>query len=140
MELDDSVHNQVTILSEEGDAFVENGNYDDAIKKYKSALNLLPAPKNQWEAGTWLYVAIGDAFFFAENYKATYDYFMDALNCPDATDNPFIHLRVGQALYHLENEAGAVDALLKAYMLDGEEVFEAEDDMYLEFLKSKVNL
>ncbi len=140
MELDDTIHDQVTALSEKGDSFIEEGNHVDAIKKYKSALDLLPAPKNQWEAGTWLYVAIGDAFFFADNYQATYDAFMDALNCPDATDNPFIHLRIGQALYHQNNETGAVDSLLKAYMLDGEEVFEAEDDMYLEFLKSKVNL
>lgn len=140
MELDDTIHDQVTILSEEGDSYIENDSYADAIKKYKSALNLLPAPKNQWEAATWLYVAIGDAFFFANDYQAAYDAFMDALNCPDATDNPFIHLRIGQALYHLGNEADAVASLLKAYILDGKEVFEAEDNMYLELLKSKVNL
>ncbi len=140
MELDDSVHNQVTVLSEEGDALAESGNYDDAIKKYIVAMDLLPAPKNQWEAATWLYVAIGDAFFLADDYQATYNYFMDALNCPDATDNPFIHLRVGQAQYHLGNEDAAVNYLLKAYMLDGEKVFVAEDGMYLDFLKSKVNL
>ena len=140
MELDNNIHHQVTILSEQGDSFIENGNHVDAIKKYNLALGLLPAPKEQWEASTWLYVAIGDAFFYADNYQATYDYFMNALNCPDATDNPFIHLRVGQALYHLEHYDKSIDSLLKAYMLDGEEVFENEDDMYLIFLKSKVNL
>lgn len=140
MELDDNTHHQVTALSEEGDGFIENGNHIDAIKKYNLALDLLPTPKDQWEASTWLYVAIGDAFFFADNYQATYDYFMDALNCPDATDNPFIHLRIGQALYQLDHHDKAIDSLLKAYMLDGEEVFENEDDIYLDFLKSKVNL
>ncbi len=140
MELDDNIHQQVTTLSEEGDDLIENGNYIDAIKKYNLALDLLPTPKDEWEASTWLYVAIGDAFFYADNYQTTYDYFMDALNCPDATENPFIHLRIGQALYHLDHHDKAIDALLKAYMLDGEEVFENEDDIYFDFLKSKVNL
>lgn len=140
MELDDNTHQQITRLSEQGDVFAENSAFDKAIKQYQDALKLLPDPKNQWEASTWLYVAIGDAFFYATNYKEAYNNFMNALNCPDALDNPFIHLRIGQSLYHLESYDKAIDSLLKAYMLDGEEIFEDEDSIYLDFLKSKVNL
>ncbi len=140
MELDENIHYRITALSKEGDSFIENGNHIDAIKKYNLALDLLPAPKDQWEASTWLYVAIGDAFFYADNYQAAYDFFMDALNFPDSTDNPFINLRLGQTLYHLGHHDKAIDSLLKAYMLDGEDIFENEDDIYFDFLKSKVNL
>lgn len=140
MKLNDNIHQKIITLSEEGDNFFEDSNYVNAIKKYHLALDLLPTPKDQWEASTWLYVAIGDAFFYADNYQAAYDWFKDALNYPDAIENPFIHLRLGQALYHLGCHEKATDSLLKAYMLDGVEVFENEGAMYLNFLKSKINL
>jgi tetratricopeptide (TPR) repeat protein len=85
------------------------------------------------------YLAI-DAHYLLDDYKASYNHFIDALNCPDAQDNPFIHLRIGQNLYRLGDEDKAVDSFLKAYMLDGEEIFEEDGKKYLEFIKSKVNL
>ncbi|MCF6345557.1 MAG: hypothetical protein L3J00_03705 [Thiomicrorhabdus sp.] len=140
MELDDTIHDQVTALSEEGDLLSEDERFDEAIKKYQVALNLLPSPKQQWEACTWLYVAIGDAYFLEEDYPLAFNYFMDAFNCPDANDNPFIHLRAGQTAYRINNEEKAVDSLLRAYMLEGEDIFKNDDPIYFEFLQSKVNL
>ncbi|MNU07428.1 hypothetical protein D3C72_2530110 [compost metagenome] len=39
-----------------------------------------------------------------------------------------MHYRLGQCQWKLGNEALAVESLLKAYMLDGEEIFMVEDD------------
>lgn len=52
----------------------------------------------------------------------------DALNCPCGTANPFVHYRLGQCEVRLGNHERAVSHLLQAYMLDGEEIFLAEED------------
>jgi tetratricopeptide (TPR) repeat protein len=54
MELPNKIYEKIIMLSEEGDALAEQSNFNEAIKKYKEALDLLPTPKNQWEASTWL--------------------------------------------------------------------------------------
>ena len=34
----------------------------------------MPEPKDDWEAATWLYVALGDAYFFLEKYEEAVDF------------------------------------------------------------------
>jgi hypothetical protein len=58
MELNDDVYEQILTLAEEGDEFAENEIFGSAISKYQLALELLPDPKTDWEAATWLYVAL----------------------------------------------------------------------------------
>lgn len=52
---------------------------------------------------------------------------INALNCPDGQGNAFIHYMLGKALVLL-NDAGAVDELLRAYMLDGVDIFDSDED------------
>ncbi|MDF5873149.1 hypothetical protein P4112_16025 [Pseudomonas aeruginosa] len=65
--------------------------------------------------------------------------FLDALNAPGGVENPFVHYRLGQCQVKLGNAALAVESLLKAYMLDGEEIFLAEDDgvVFLKMLQDR---
>ena len=46
------------------------------------------------------------------------------------TGNPFVWLRLGQSAFELGNAKQATDALLSAYMLEGDEIFEDEDPKY----------
>ena len=62
----------------------------------------------------------------------------NALNCPDALANPFVHIRLGQALYELGNTERAKEHLLRAYMLNGEDIFEGQDEKYFELIKAMV--
>ena len=43
------------------------------------------------------------------------------------TGNPFVWLRLGQAAFELGMDKQATDALLSAYMLEGDEIFEDEE-------------
>lgn len=128
MELPDKIYDAVDALSTEGNDLMDEENFQGAIKKWGQALALLPEPKAEWEAYMWLSASIGDAQYQQENYELARNSFMDALNAPDGIGNPFVHYRLGQCQAKLGNEALAVESLLKAYMLDGEEIFLAEDD------------
>lgn len=137
--LSDTTHEQIQQLSAQGDALTEAGHYPDALKKYWAAWDLLPEPKTDWVAATWLLAAIGDASFLSGNYKTGREHLSNAMHCPGAIGNPFLHLRLGQCQFELGNEDCAADELARAYMAEGHQIFEEEDPKYLTFLKTKLN-
>ncbi|HBO2318235.1 TPA: tetratricopeptide repeat protein [Pseudomonas aeruginosa] len=139
MELPDKIYDEVDALSTKGNDLMDDEHFDAAIEKWTQALGLLPAPKTDWEAYMWLSASIGDAQFQQHRYELARDAFMDALNAPGGVENPFVHYRLGQCQVKLGNEALAVESLLKAYMLDGEEIFLAEDDgvVFLKMLQDR---
>lgn len=134
-ELDDRLYELIQGLSEEGNVFADEGKYAEAKAKFKEALDLVPAPKVDWEAALWLYASIGDMCYMLGDYEACSDNMFDALNCPDGRVNPFVHIRLGQALYELGNMERAKEHLLRAYMLEGEDIFEGQDDKYFDLIK-----
>jgi len=136
VELSDQVHDRISLLSSEGDDLAEAGKFRDAIAKYCEALDLLPEPKTNWEAATWLLVAVGDANFLAKNYELARVALSDAMHCPDAIGNPFIHLRLGQSQFELGNLPRANDELTRAYMGAGKDIFAEDDPKYFEHLKT----
>ena len=91
-ELPFRVHQRVQELSVQGDAFAEQGNYDAAINKYNEAWLAIPDPKNDWEASTWLLVAVGDACFLGGYFTSGSEAFRYALSCPGGIGNPFFYL------------------------------------------------
>ena len=58
----------------------------------------------------------------------------------DQQRNPFLHLRLGQVLLDIGEEAGAADELMRAYMGGGAEIFSSEESRYLDFLGTKAKL
>lgn len=136
MQLSDEVHQKIEILSKEGNTLADKGKYHEATEKFITALDLLPEPLEQWEACTWLLTAIGDMNFMQGSYEYAKRALSDAMHCPNAIGNPFIHLRLGQSQYELGNKERAADELARAYMGAGKEIFETEDTKYFEFLKT----
>lgn len=140
MELEGDLYRKVTRLSERGNKYMEAEEWDKAIAVFDEALELLPEPKSQWEATLWLNASIGDACFMKDDFVRAKEALFDALNCPDGTANSFVLIRLGEVLYELEDMEGAKEYLLRAYMLEGKEIFEAEDPKYLSYLEEHFDL
>ncbi len=138
MELDSEVYNKVQELCDEGDDYADGEEFDEAIDVYFQALQLIPEPVYDYAAATWIYVAIGDAFFFLEKYDEALDNFMQALKCPDAIGNPFIVLRIGQCFYELKDMENAKKYLLQAYMIEGDEIFEEQEEKYFALISGLI--
>ena len=130
MNMEDEIYDRIVELCEEGDELVEEDCYPEAIIRYEAALELVPNPKYIWEASTWIYTALGDVYLLQSQFQEALNQFQEALKCPDAIGNPFIQLRIGQCFFELEDIMKAREFLLKAYMLDGTEVFEDEEEKY----------
>jgi hypothetical protein len=97
--LTDHVHAEIKRLCAEGDALAERRDYPKALRTYWAAWEMLPEPKIQWEAATWILAAIGDANFLNRDFFAGRDNLSNAMHCPDAIGNPFLHLRLGQCQF-----------------------------------------
>ncbi|MES9684574.1 hypothetical protein ABWK22_17075 [Gottfriedia acidiceleris] len=138
MELNDEIYDKIVELSEEGDALFEAQDFIGAIKKFKNALELIPEPKYMWEASTWVFTALGDVYFHLEDYHEAKNYFYDAFNCPEGMGNPYILLRLGQNLYENCEKEKAKEYLLKAYMLEGQDIFEEEDPKYIKLIQELI--
>ncbi|UIO42535.1 tetratricopeptide repeat protein [Brevibacillus brevis] len=140
MQLSDSTHAEITSLCKQGDDFVRAGNLEEGKNKYVAALRLLPENHREWEAATWIYVAIGDVHFQMKNYDKAFKCFFNAVQCPEGLGNSYIHLRLGQLYYEQDNHEKAADELTRAYMGAGIAIFMEDDPKYLEFLETKIEI
>jgi tetratricopeptide (TPR) repeat protein len=137
--LDDDIFEQIESLSEKANQLIDKGNFKKAIDNLNEALELLPDPKEKWEAYSWIVSTIGDAYFLQKNFSRSNDYFNNAYKCEECLDNPFILLRLGESYYELENHEKAKEFLLQAYMIEGEKIFKGEKK-YFTWLKKNVKL
>lgn len=139
MQLNKITYTAIDRLSQEGNAFMDENKFQFAIEKWSQALELLPPPRSEWEAFLWLSASIGDAQFQQKQYTLALSSFQDALNAPGGIENPFIYYRLGQCQLALGALESGIESLLKAYMLDGDEIFLTEEDgiKLLELLKSR---
>lgn len=135
MELEDELHDRIEALSAEGDGFADDEDFAAALKCYWEAWELLPEPRTQWEAATWLLASVGDANFHSGDFVAGRDNLAAAMHCPDAIGNPF--LRLGQCRLEFGELDQAADELARAWMGDPD-VFEEEDPKYLAFLATRM--
>ncbi len=136
-ELPDSIHEEIKRLCAIGDEHTGRQSFSNALASYWAAWDLLPEPKTDWEAATWILVAIGDANYLGRDYAAGCDNLSTAMRCPGAVGNPFIHFRLGQCQFELGNRERAADELMRAYMGAGREIFDQHDPKYFQFLASR---
>ncbi|BBB62098.1 hypothetical protein UNDKW_3825 [Undibacterium sp. KW1] len=139
MDIPEKTHELIKEICAEGNVFVEMGEFQDAHKNYIEALNLVPEPKQDYAATTWILAALGDTYFLVQDYAQAQQVFADAMHCVGAIGNPFLHLRNGQIAFELGDTARAADELCRAYMGAGKEIFERDDSKYFEFLKAKIS-
>lgn len=135
MELDPEIHAKITRLCQTGDAFLNGGDTDAALDVFEEALALLPKPAEDWEAATWIFAALADVHFEKGQFESVRTAAARGLGCPGGLGNPFLHLRLGQALFELGDTDRASDELARAYMGAGDEIFDGEDAKYLQFIR-----
>lgn len=136
-ELDHSTYARIIEFAAQGDELAEQGAYRDAIKIYIKGWELLPEPKSDWSAATWLLAAIADAAYLGGFLTSARQALDDVMSCPDAIGNPFLHLRRGEVLFEQGELDAAADELMRAYMGAGISIFEREPAKYLNFLKTR---
>ena len=136
-DLPEEIHRQIARLCERGDQLASDGVFDEALKLYEAALEMLPQPKGDWEAALWIYAAIGDSHFLSGDFASAKTTFTEAISKIGGQGNPFLHLRLGQSLLELDEQDAAEEELTRAYELEGVELFEEDDVKYLDFLRGK---
>jgi tetratricopeptide (TPR) repeat protein len=135
--LNNRLQAEIERLCEAGDSFAKKDIFSFALRNYWMAYDLLPEPKEEWLAGTWILVAIGDTNFLNKDYQAGIDNLSTALRFPSGAENSFLHLRLGQCYYESGRMNEATDEFTKAYRQEGEDFFENEDPKYFELIQSK---
>ncbi len=138
--LDEDVQAAIAGHCKAGDTLAEAGRHEEAVKQYNKAWKLVPDPKNDWEASTWILAAIADACFSLGKFKSARDALDYAMTCPGAIGNPFLHLRRGQVLFEQNEPDAAANELMRAFMAEGRDIFRNEDTRYLKFLASRADL
>lgn len=122
--------NKIDQLCSEANKLIENYKFNDANKLLLEAWDLVPTPKENENAATWIKTALGDMFYLNDLYEEALEHFLFAYKCVGGIGNAFICLRIGQCFYNLNNLHQAKEYLQRAYMLEGERIFEGELDIY----------
>lgn len=139
-ELPDDVYPRITEISEQGSRLFDENDFEGALERFTSAWELLPSPKETWNATLWLQASQADCLFYLERYAEARLRLHQVLVLPDAVGNTFIHLRLGQTEFELGNFDAAANELIRAYGVGGAEVFSDQDPKYLRFLESRADL
>lgn len=74
----------------------------------------------------------------SKNYVYALSLLYDCLNIQ--LDNPIVHLKKGICHFELNEKDYAADSFARAYMLEGEHLFDKEESTYFEFLKTKIQI
>ena len=131
MELDPALYEKIKEHSDEGERLFYDGRFPEALEEYSKALDLIPEPRQRWEASVWLLAAIGDCHFWLKDFGAALECFRKLMVEYEEYGNPFTRLRYGECLYETGNEELAREHLLAAYAMEGKELFEECDKKYL---------
>ena len=135
-QLSAQTQDDVDRLCARGDAHADQFRFPEALALYWEAWDLLPEPKIDCGAATWILAAVGDANFLGRDYEAGRDNLSTVMHCPGGIGIPFLHMRLGQCQYELGDHDKAIDELTRAYMDGGEDLFDHEDPKYLDFVEA----
>lgn len=138
--LSEDIQDALEELCDQGNEAMDEGEFKEAVAFFEQALAVLPQPAEEWEPWGWLQAALGDAYYSMKDYAPALGYFQKAYTFAGPEEvNPFVLLRLGQCCRHLGDEKNAAEYMLRAYMLEGEDIFENEADDFA-FLKKTTPL
>lgn len=134
-ELSEKLYEAITNLLDEGDELVERGKYKEAIAYYEEAMNRLPEPKEDWALFDTIAICIGDSYYEMGEYIVADRFYTMSLTRGSGIENPYVWYVKGRNLIKLSNKEEGVDALMRAYMLDGTDVFDTDDGEFLSYIE-----
>lgn len=138
--LSDRLLDEIQAKLDEGDEHLDTDEFAEAIALFRRALSLIPDPKHHHDISLAAFTALGEAYFFSGHYRDAVVALKQAEKAPGGTENPLLHLRLGQAYFECNELDLAGDSLARAYALDGRDVFDGEDGKYLSFLAGRIRL
>ena len=139
-ELSLDIQDALEEICDQGNEAMDEGNPEEALLFFRRAMQLLPEPVEEWEAYGWLQAAIGDAHYAMNDFSLARDHFHAAYTFAGPEEvNAFVLLRLGQSYRRLGDDKNATEYLLRAYMLDGEDIFANDPDEFV-FLRTAVPL
>ena len=129
-------------LAEKGNQLEEEERYEEAVRIWEKGLDLIPEPKQCYSEFLWFLVAVGDVYFMEKKYQQAYKCFNEARGnlSGDGYGNPYVMLRLGECCLEIGDEKNAAEYLLRAYMMEGKDIFEMDEDeeKYFDFLRTHV--
>jgi tetratricopeptide (TPR) repeat protein len=125
-----AVYQTIKDQAEEGLQHMQEGRFRSAFDLFLRAFETLPTPREQWNAAGWLLVALGETSVQAGSYATALAPLEDAMECPGAIGNPWVHLRLGQVCFELGHDQRAGDELARAYMGGGRKLFAGQEPKY----------
>lgn len=134
-ELSSELNETINKLLDEGDELVERGKYKEAIAYYEEAMNRLPEPKEEWGLFDTIAVCIGDSYYEMGEYIVADRFYSMSLTRGSGIENPYVWYVKGRNLIKLGNKEEGVDALMRAYMLDGNKVFNTDKGEFLSYIE-----
>lgn len=114
------------------------GEFRDALRLFYQAWLLLPKPQTDYEAAGWVLTAIGDTYFRLAQYEQGQEALASALHCPNTSTSAFVHLRLGQCRWEVNQTDTAIEALLQAYKIAQMNIFAGEDEKYYLAIAAKL--
>lgn len=120
----------IRVRAEEGERRMEAGDFRGAFDEFVAGLELLPDPREQWNATAWLLVGMGEAAVRAGHFAAAERPLGEAMWSPGTIGNPWVHLRQGQVKLEMGDMERAADELARAYMGGGRDIFAGLDPKY----------
>lgn len=133
---------KVDKLNRQAGDFYKSGQYDEAIKTWLEALELIPDSKDEYYETRRILVSIGDTYFVQEKYAEACEYFYKIHGDQSFEEASFyVIYRLGECYFELGDVENAKKYLLRAYTLGGKDIFDPEDgiddgEKYYDFLKA----
>jgi hypothetical protein len=114
-------------LFAEGEELADAEQDADALARFRAAWEALPEPRDEQEPAIRILAAIADSHFHLGEWAECRRSVQHAFRCGADVANPFLRLRLGQALYELGEEREAANWLVPVYLQEGLAPFEGDD-------------
>lgn len=137
--LADKIFKKINLFNINAEQFIADEIFSDAIKEYQKAWNILPEPKQLWDAALWMKVGQAECFMALDDYLSAKQKLLDAMLCGGAVNNPLVHLLLGICCFELNEKKCAQEELQIAFDLEGAGIFHEGDEKYQQFLLEQSN-
>lgn len=109
-----------------------------ALNCFRAAWQVLPEPREAQRPAVRIQAAIADECFFLGDWAGCRDAVQHAFRCGADPANPFLRLRLGQALFELGEAVEAENWLVPAFLAEGPSLFADDDPRYLASFRGKL--
>ena len=137
MVLGDPLENAERLLAQ-GEDYADANIAGAALNCFRAAWEVLPEPRESQGLAVRIQAAIADECFFLGEWAGCRDAAQHAFRCGADPANPFLRLRLGQALFEVGEVAEAEQWFVPAFLAEGPSLFAAADPKYLASFRGRL--